>query len=132
MAQPPDSPTPVRDIAAGARPPLALDPALPRGMFFLLAIAIDGYTGFNPLRNAVNGARSLAAVLQRKFGFASERVRMLLETAATRDNILKVLREVILALGEHDSLVVYYAGHGHLDRELQIGYWIPVHAEQGN
>ena len=41
----------------------------------------------------------------------------------------ELLRE---ALDEEDNLLIYYAGHGKLDESQELGYWLPIDAEQGN
>ncbi|MCI5163233.1 MAG: DUF1566 domain-containing protein, partial [Candidatus Electrothrix sp. AX5] len=40
------------------------------------------------------------------------------------------LRKTMTA--EKDNLLIYYAGHGYLDRLSGVGYWQPVDAEQDN
>ena len=48
---------------------------------------------------------------------------------ATRRDILKGLNNFRKSLKENDNLLVYYAGHGHLETDIDRGYWIPVDAE---
>jgi len=51
---------------------------------------------------------------------------------ATRHQIITALVGLRSELSEADNLLVYYAGHGNLDRETDTGYWLPVDAEEGN
>lgn len=54
---------------------------------------------------------------------------MLEDQAATRPAIIRKLHELARAMKPDDSLVIYYAGHGHLDQATGVGSWIPVEAE---
>jgi uncharacterized caspase-like protein len=47
---------------------------------------------------------------------------------ATRYDILLALNELQKKMTEKDNLLIYYAGHGHLDDKGR-GYWIPVDGE---
>jgi filamentous hemagglutinin family protein len=47
---------------------------------------------------------------------------------ATREEMVAALNKLILESGPHDSVVVYYAGHGHLHRGSSNGYWLPSDA----
>ena len=69
-------------------------------------------------------AKSIAAVLKDHYGF---NVKFLQN--ATRKDILKNLNEFRKTLTEQDNLLVYYAGHGYLEPNIDRGYWIPVEAE---
>ncbi|MBM4443661.1 MAG: caspase family protein, partial [Candidatus Rokubacteria bacterium] len=51
---------------------------------------------------------------------------------ATRTQMMQALTDMRRNLGERDNLVIYYAGHGHLDREADRGYWLAVDAERDN
>ncbi len=65
------------------------------------------------LRGAVNDAEALRAILQGRFGFPSESVRVLTDGEATRDGILNAIREhLIEASGPGDVNLFYFAGHG--------------------
>jgi uncharacterized caspase-like protein len=77
------------------------------------------------LETAVNDVQAVSRVLTRRYGFAT---RVL--TNATRDQILDALNEYRLKLKEKDNLLVYYAGHGELDRQNLRGYWLPVDARR--
>jgi len=69
----------------------------------------------------------VAKVLEEKFGYT---VSLLLD--ATRYQILSELNRLRQTLTENDSLMVYYAGHGELDRVNLRGHWLPVDAEAQN
>ncbi|KOR27999.1 hypothetical protein TI03_05700, partial [Achromatium sp. WMS1] len=45
---------------------------------------------------------------------------------ATRDEILREFTRYRNELTPNDALLIYYAGHGWLDKEAGRGYWIPV------
>jgi septal ring factor EnvC (AmiA/AmiB activator) len=89
------------------------------GRYYALVIGNDSYKEWPKLRTAVNDATAIADVLEKKYGF---RVRLL--TNATRGQILNALDDYVDELGPRDNLLVYYAGHGIIDKGF--GYWVPV------
>ena len=94
------------------------------GDYYALVIGNNSYQYWNPLKNAVADATAVAQVLQRRYGFT---VTLLQD--ATRRDILKTLNDFRKTLTEKDNLLIYYAGHGHLEAEVDRGYWIPVDAQ---
>ena len=77
------------------------------------------------LETAVSGARAVAQLLSRNYGFDDIEV---LENA-TRRETLKALEKLSKRALPNDSVLVYYAGHGFLDTDLDRGFWVPVDAE---
>lgn len=95
------------------------------GRYFALIIGNNQYKNLPKLETAVNDARSLAKLLKKEYGFE---VRLL--TNATRYDVLKALGEFRRDLGKRDNLLIYYAGHGVLDKASERGYWLPVDSEK--
>jgi len=77
------------------------------------------------LKTPGNDADVLASVLHQDYGFADVTV---LKDAGRRD-ILLALNALSARVEPNDNVLVYYAGHGHLNEETKRGYWIPVDAE---
>jgi len=102
-------------------------PGAALGAYHALVIGNNDYRLLRPLRTAVNDAREVARVLQEQYGFS---VTLLLN--ANRYEILSALNGLRARLGEGDNLLVYYAGHGELDRVNQRGHWLPIDAEPGS
>lgn len=94
------------------------------GSYYALVIGNNNYARMPQLDTAVNDAQDIAAVLNRKYGF---KVTTLLN--ANRYQILSALSEMREKLTEDDNLLIYYAGHGELDKVNQRGYWLPVDSE---
>lgn len=94
------------------------------GNYYALVIGNDKYQHILPLESAVKDARSIAELLQNQYGFTV----YLLENA-TRASILTSLENLRKSLIKTDNLLIYYAGHGWLDRESDEGFWLPVDAE---
>lgn len=94
--------------------------------YHALIIGIDRYQDWPELRTAVSDARAVAKVLTDAYRFPPENVATLLNRQATERGIVGKLRDLALRLGEEDSLLVFYAGHGHLDDITYQGVWIPV------
>ena len=69
-------------------------------------------------------AEAVAATLRDTYNF---HVTLLLD--ATRDKIILALDKLRTTLTEDDNLLIYYAGHGTLDKEAERGYWLPVNAQ---
>jgi hypothetical protein len=93
------------------------------GRYFALVIGNNEYKLWRKLDTAVNDARDVADVLEKKYGF---KVRLL--TNATRGQIVNALDDYVDELGPNDNLLVYYAGHGIVDQGGS-GYWVPVDAD---
>lgn len=103
-------------------------PARRLGRYHALIIGIDDYAGgWQPLETPVADARALADLLARDFGFAD--IRLLVNDAATGRRILSEMRRLAQCLGPSDNLLVYFAGHGHMDALAGEGSWIPVDGE---
>jgi len=79
------------------------------------------------LKSAINDANAVASVLQSDYNFD---VDVMLN--ATRSEILAALDEKSESLGPQDNLLVYYAGHGYYDEDVDLGYWLPSDASLDN
>lgn len=97
------------------------------GTYRALVIGIDDYRHLRPLRTAVVGAEAVHELVQRRYGFQST---LLLNP--DRDTLVRALDHLRETLGERDNLLIYYAGHGYLDRQTDEGFWLPANAEESS
>jgi|GEM_PF-2907724 len=96
------------------------------GTFHLLAIAINDYQ--DPalrLKTCLAGATELKSVLTQHYTFEPSDCRLLLDAQATRDGIIEAIRSLANQAGPQDAVVIYYAGHGNIDKLTKTGSWIP-------
>jgi len=111
--------------AVSKEQPKIVDQGLLRTDYHAIVIGINRYThGWNSLKTAQNDAEQVADVLSKKYGF---RTHLLLDEQATRKNVLLALDKAV-ELNDQDSLLIYYAGHGHYDEDLDEGFLIPSDA----
>jgi hypothetical protein len=114
---------PIRPLAAVTRQrlqsPVPAKPAVEFGRYHALLIGIDNYRNLNRLTTAANDASALARLLREKYGF---KTHLLLNP--TRAEIVDSLDDLRARLDENDNLLIYYAGHGWLDRAADEGYWL--------
>lgn len=103
---------------------LAIGENLRFGSYHALVIGNNDYRLLPKLKSAVGDAKAVAAVLKQRYGFKTT----LLENA-DRYAILSALNTLREELTESDNLLIYYAGHGELDRVNNRGHWLPVDAE---
>jgi len=75
------------------------------------------------LENAGRDVEAVARVLETQLGYQTVVVR-----DASREAIVGVLNRLALTARAHDSVVVYYAGHGTVVDATGLGYWIPASA----
>jgi uncharacterized caspase-like protein len=94
------------------------------GRYFALVIGNQNYRHLPKLNTAHHDARTMAELLENRFGFDTT---LLLD--ADRYQVLSQLNRLRKELNERDNLVIYYAGHGELDRVNLRGHWLPVDAE---
>jgi len=97
------------------------------GHFYALVIGNNAYSQYSPLSTAINDAKSVADVLSNKYGFKATTL-----VNANRFMILATLNRLSRRLTEKDNLVIYYAGHGELEADGEVGYWIPVDASKND
>lgn len=98
-------------------------PDIKIGKQYVVLIAIDTYQEWNPLRNPVKDAKTIKAILQKRY-YIDEFIELYNEDA-TSSGIRKLFSSLIEKIGPTDSVMIYYAGHGHLDT-FNTGFWIPV------
>jgi len=97
------------------------------GSYHALVIGNNQYKHFPSLRSAVQDARQAADILSHKYGFQTTTL-----IDATRYDMLSALNTLRERLTKKDNLLIYYAGHGELDRVNLRGHWLPVDAEPNN
>lgn len=101
------------------------------GNYWALIIGINEYPNLPEnmqLQAAKPDAQEIAQVLQRRYGFAKERMIQLYDKKASRDDIIRALETLAATVGETDSLLIYYAGHGEYNKNTKRGVWIPSDA----
>jgi Caspase domain/Protein of unknown function (DUF1566) len=96
------------------------------GAQWLFVIGIDTYIHWPRLKTAVNDAKALKKVLLSRYYFDKDHLIELYDDQASEKNIIAKLRYLAKKVGRDDSLVIFYAGHGHLDSITKEGSWIPV------
>jgi len=97
------------------------------GQYYALVIGNNNYKKIPSLDTPVNDATAVSNVLKDKYGF---KTKLLIN--ATRYQILSELNKLRAKLAENDNLLVYYAGHGELDKVNMRGHWLPVDADADN
>ena len=94
------------------------------GNYHAVVIGNNQYGGdLRNLETAEHDARAVAQTLESQFGF---NVDLLIN--AGHDEIVTTLEQKSASLREDDNLLVYYAGHGWYDEDVDLGYWLPVDA----
>jgi hypothetical protein len=94
------------------------------GRFHAVVIGNNKYQKVRTLDTAVNDARVVADMLRTNYKFDVDLV-----IDGTRQQIMEALYKMRARLSEKDNLLVYYAGHGVVDKETGRGYWLPVDAD---
>ena len=97
--------------------------------YYALVIGVNDYqrkppVGWDQLRTAKKDAEAVANLLEEKYGFT---VKRLFDKAATRNAMMAALDEIASRPGD-EYVIIYYAGHGYYETDLDEGYWIPSDA----
>ena len=91
--------------------------------YYALVVGNNDYKFLEKLDAAENDAVVIANVLEKKYGFE---VELLLN--ADYDTTVNSLFNITKKLKRDDNLLIYYAGHGEIDKAENRGYWLPVDA----
>jgi hypothetical protein len=120
----PPAPTAIALLPAPVPAPTA---APSFGRYRALIIGNEHYKDFDKLRSPLADAKAIAEVLRTTYGFE---VQVLAN--ATRYELLSAFSKLRKESTESDNVLIYYAGHGHVDDVTGRGYWLPVDAEHDN
>ncbi|WP_058998555.1 caspase family protein [Leptolyngbya sp. NIES-2104] len=111
--------------------PVKVEPEpVKQGRSLVVVIGINTYAHWRTLNNAVQDALGLQQALIDKLGFTAP-IAPLIDAAATQEAIEALIEEQLHELlKEDDSLVLFFAGHGHtrIAQDSEVGYIIPVDA----
>ena len=97
------------------------------GQFYGLIIGNNRYQNLPSLDTPIADAKAVDEVLRTRYGFKTKVL-----TNASRADILTAINDYRQMLKSDDSLLIYYAGHGELDKQNLRGYWLPVNAQREN
>lgn len=96
---------------------------------YLFVIGISNYDmpRFPALKNAVNDAKAIINILEKKYGF--EEYRYLFNEQANRAGIIDAFVE-LNNISNEDNLIIFFAGHGDQDSNTRQGFMIPIDGNQ--
>jgi len=97
------------------------------GTYYALIIGNNQYQKLPSLETPIADAQAVDEVLRTRYGFKTKVL-----SNATRADILTAINDYRQSLKSDDSLLIYYAGHGELDKQNLRGYWLPVNAQRDN
>ncbi|WYD79286.1 MAG: DUF1566 domain-containing protein [Candidatus Electrothrix gigas] len=98
------------------------------GRSHALVIGNQNYQHLTKLKTPLADAQAVAAVLEQQYGFT---VNLLLD--ATWEQTMRAIADLRNTANQNkDNLLIYYAGHGYLNKKTGVEYWQPVNAERNN
>ncbi|MBT5607629.1 MAG: caspase family protein [Lentisphaerae bacterium] len=125
------TPEPADTRALRAEAVAQLSSSVAGARFFFLGIGIDRYQNdrtWSGLLTPIRDIQTVANVLQKRYLFAAEHTMFRLNEQASLRGIRDALRQLREQVLDHDSVVIYFAGHGYMDDDT--GYWIPWDATE--
>lgn len=96
---------------------------LETGKYFAVLIGNSKYDDWTDLNTPIQDIAAIEAVLSDQYGFEVTSV-----ANGDRRQILRAIYDVGNKAGFQDHVLVYYAGHGVVDRASEVAYWIPSDA----
>ncbi len=94
-------------------------------MNYLFLIGIDKYIHQKRLNCAVRDLTDFRNVLLEKYDFDESRIYELYDENATNKKIQDAFKGYVNTLDEKSNLIIYFTGHGGLEKTTNRGFWIP-------
>lgn len=99
------------------------DVQLSPGRYKALIIANQNYTHWDKLETPLNDSKSLGDLLTTQYGFDVTYLN-----DASRRETLKAIYDQAKSIEFNDHFLLFYGGHGLIDRSTDTAYWIPANA----
>ncbi len=106
-----------------------IDLSTPDTKYYALIISINDYEDkkIKKLEEPEKDAKRFKNTLEAYYSFDAEHSTHLANP--TRAQIITELDKLSRKVTESDNLLIFYAGHGYWDEDLQQGYWLPADAQ---
>ncbi len=92
------------------------------GEYYALIISNNKYRILPNLENTVNDGEAIASILKEYYKFRIHHIKN-----ANEDKIYEAF-EKLKNLPKNTNILIYYSGHGKLDKNANTGYWLPIDA----
>ncbi len=102
-------------------------PSIDFGRFYALIIGNKDYKQLSTLKTSVSDAKAVEQILSTQYGYKTT-----LLINANRHQMMTAFDGLRKKLTEKDNLLIYYAGHGEIDKSDNSAYWLPTDAEPDN
>lgn len=99
-------------------------------MNHLFLIGIDKYLQHAQLNSCVRDLTDFKSILLEKYDFEEAQVYELYDAEATNKKIQDAFKGYIRTLEDSDNLVIYFSGHGGLEKTTDRGFWIPQEGDK--
>jgi len=98
--------------------------------YFALIIAVSDYddSSIPDLQEPLKDARDLEHMLVRSYSFDPKRLLFLRNPKRSR--LVNAFYGLAKTIGKNDNLLVFFAGHGVWDADMEIGYWLARDAKK--
>jgi hypothetical protein len=109
------------------------EPALDNiGNYFALIIGVNSYADkrIPQLDNPIKDGKTLKNILINNYTFETNNITVL--ENPDRKAIFRAFQDMKSLVGKNDNLLLFYAGHGYFDKEMDSGYWLPSDSEKDN
>ena len=102
------------------------------GNYFALIIGVNKYQDkrIPQLDNPIQDGKQLKNTLVANYTFENNNITVL--ENPDRKSIFKALQDMKSLIGKNDNFLLFYAGHGFFDKEMDSGYWLPTDSEKDN
>ena len=119
-------------IAADDKQGNALSNELQKRTYHALIIGVQDYNDQSiiDLDQPIADARDLKDELIAEYSFKAENITFLQNPDRTR--IIEAFDELTASVQSTDNLLVFYAGHGIWEEQIEQGYWLPSDAKKGS
>lgn len=99
------------------------------GTQYALVVGISKYHNIAPLLYADDDAQSFRDFLVDTKMASEANIHMLIDSTATRSRFYAEIKKIMDKLKENDRVIIYFAGHGDVDNDIDAGFLLGYNCE---